>query len=49
MWISFCFTRMRIWGDDGKEFLTDASMEVSSNENYRNAVQNYNSYINNWE
>ncbi len=37
------------YGDDGKEFLTDASMEVSSNENYRNAVQNYNSYINNWE
>ena len=34
------------YGDDGKEFLTECSTKVPNNENYQNAVQNYNDYIN---
>lgn len=34
------------YGDNGKEFLTECSMKIPNNENYQNAVQNYNDYIN---
>ena len=34
------------YGDNGKEFLTECSTKVPNNENYQNAVQNYNDYIN---
>lgn len=37
------------YGDDGKEFLIECSTKVPDNENYQNAVLNYNNYINNWE